>query len=214
VTLNPQTTTVDKMLGGQYSYMNGDTLKVIVGHSEQQTYGNIYQTRHGGRQEDEVYIDYGGSEVLVSRTVSFDDQELQWNFHPQAGALSSFSASAQCGHVNFETKLMPTFDTSIDVSSLSFALEIGINSFNSNFTLCEFNFEMQPLKCDISLEAFEIRLPGFDYSTDALEMNTKLTELKTAMAAIKTQVTDVNATQATIGTGIVDLQTAILKMFA
>lgn len=214
VILDPQTTTVDKMLGGQYSYMNGDTLKVIVGHSEQQTYGNIYQTRHGGRQEDTVYITYAGAEVMVSRTVSFDDQELQWNYHPQAGALSSFSASAQCGHVNFETKLMPTFDTSIDVSSLSFGMEIGINSFNINLTGCEFNLELQPFKAEISLDGFEIKLPGFEYSTEALELNTRLTELRTAMAAIKTKVTDVNATQATIGTGIVDLQTAVIKMFA
>ncbi len=205
---------VEKTIGHQYGYTKGNTIEVTVGDSEEHSYGNSYSYQHGGRHEETVYIHYAGADVKILHTEQIDDSELEWKFHPRTGALSSFSASAECGHVTFETKMVPTFETSIDISAVSTSIEMGINAISINLNACQMSMELQPFKMEIELGSIEIKLPGFKYSTDAIENKAKLTELEQKMAGIKTILTDVNVTQAQIATGVVDLQAAVLKMFA
>lgn len=214
VKFNSTSATIDKLFGNQYSYVNGHALKVTVGNTEHQIFGNVYESRYSGRDEEEVYVTYKGQDVLISRTVSTEDREMVWNFHPEAGALSSFSASAQCGHVNFETKLMPTFDTSIDVSSLSFSLAIGINSFNINLTGCEVKLELQPFKAEYTMDGFDICLPGFEHSTKLNKLQSAVNDVAAKIIEVTATTAKVGASQTEISSGMVKLYGSILTMFA
>jgi len=209
VKLNSNTCVVEKTFGNGYAYTKGHSLEVSVGNAEAHSYGNSYEYQHGGRQEEEVYSDSG---ILLTKTHSFNGTEHEWTYHPLHGALTGFTASTENGLVNFESKLMPTFGTTVDVSSLSTEIEIGINAFSANFTASDISMELQGLKVELTLEGWDIIMAGTQLCGGTLEIEQKLSQLEQKATSLETKATEVSTGLAELKTKMTTLENGLTKV--
>lgn len=218
ITLNTATAGVEKTFGHSYAYTKGNGIEVTVGDAEGHAWGNSYDFTHGGRHEESTYSDAG---ILLGKTESCNGVDSEWKYHPLAGALTAFSTSAENGLVNFETKLMPTFDTSIDISAISTSVEIGLNSFGMNLILSEIKMELQLWKIELTLEGWETSGPGLkarggttDIEAKLAALETTATEIQATVAQVQTGVTGLETRATKLATGLIDLDTRLLQMKA
>ncbi len=216
ISMNTNTTAVEKSFGDGYAYSNGNSLEVSVGNSEEHSWGNSYGYEHGGFHQECSYSDAG---ILLSKSDSCSGVEHEWKYHPLAGALTAFTASAENGLVNFETKLMPTFGTTVDVSALSTEVTIGLNSFAMNLTLSSIEMNLQLWKMELTEEGFETKGPGLktrggttDIEAQIAALETKATAIETSVATIETGVTALTTRVTTLDTGVTELKTKAIVM--
>jgi len=210
---------VSKSWGGTYAYTNGkavsvqkgDTLDVRHGGKHVEVAydgaGNLKSvTESGGGVNKEKRFNKNGSEIYWRRAQaepegmdSWMEQEMVRN--PRTGGYMQYNVSRDGGAVTFSTKFMPTFSTSIDVSSLSTKVSTQVNAISTATAAMKTNLDYSAMI--IALEAhaahlmtantnWEFRFPGCrTRGTLTPDLDTKITTLQTGVNDLDTKVTDI-----------------------
>lgn len=133
IELDINNTLMEKTLGDAYSYRNGKAIEISVGTTESHSEGASYEYS---------YSDL--TQKLTTKSISKDDVDKEWKYHPSDGtSLLSYDESNLGGTVSFSTKFMPTLSMEMDFSTLSTAINFGINSFSADFTASSIGVSMK-----------------------------------------------------------------------